>query len=223
MSLLIARCRAKLSRTDVRFARLPQMQLSNIDESAGTFDVQFLMMMVWRDLTMDSKKYRIGQTLSEEDMNGLSRPPIVDFPNMRSEEDTYKAQEAQPKLIPLHIAGVDFMYGPKVKKGDIGILMVRKVAGTFLEQFELKSVYLSVSFSSSCRLRVYSWVRSHLVQDVSLRRSAPPYNCKTDGKRFGHQTETIYVTVHQSNTTQQSLAAVPQSRLSVCHVRFARL
>ena len=76
--------------------------------------------------------------MTEEDEKTLHRVPQIDFPNMKSQVDVI-SNEVRPKLIPLHIANVEFEYGPAIKKGDLGILSVRKVAGTFLEQFELKS------------------------------------------------------------------------------------
>ncbi len=79
-----------------------------------------------------------GYVLTEEDEKTLHRVPQIDFPNMKSQVDVI-SNEVRPKLIPLHIANVEFEYGPAIKKGDLGILSVRKVAGTFLEQFELKS------------------------------------------------------------------------------------
>ena len=127
---------------------------------SGTFNVQFLLMMLWRDLSLDTKILAkgAGHVLTEDEMDTFYRKPVIDFPNvsciflfdihihthththtqMTSQEDVIET-EVRPKLIPLSFARVEFKHGPPIKDGDLGILSVRKVAGTFLEQFELKS------------------------------------------------------------------------------------
>ena len=74
-------------------------------------------MMLWRDLSISEKilSNGPGYVLTEEDEKTLHRVPQIDFPNMKSQVDVI-SNEVRPKLIPLHIANVEFEYGPAIRK-----------------------------------------------------------------------------------------------------------
>jgi len=51
---------------------------------SGTFNVQFLLMMLWRDLSLDTKILAkgAGHVLTEDEMDTFYRKPVIDFPNV---------------------------------------------------------------------------------------------------------------------------------------------